>query len=148
MINEYLIHCYLYYVLNESIISDTEFDKLCKGLLARWGVIKGKHKHLIQPADLAAGTGYSIKEYPPDIIRKAKALLGHRAPAVYKPYRVDPGNEQTKLDIQGMSDQMVINLHHDYRLSRNNMRGETTPRTELMIILLKEELVCRKLISQ
>lgn len=147
MIDKYLIHSYLYYVLNESVISDAEYDKLCRELLARWGVIKGKHKHLIKPEDLAAGTGYSITKYPPDIIRAADKLLCKSKP-VANTYRDWPTEEESRESIQGMSDHFVLALHLDYRLSRNNMRGETTYHTERMIKLLEEEIKCRNLISR
>jgi hypothetical protein len=74
-IESYLIHCYLYYALNSPVISDTEFDALCKKLLD-----SGAEHELVSKSDLRAGTGYSIKEYPAEIIEKAEALL-KKAPA-------------------------------------------------------------------
>lgn len=69
-VKEYLIHCYLYYKLDTAIISDTEFDKLCKDLLD-----SGVEHPLVSKDDLAAGTGYSIPEYPPEIIKEAEERL-------------------------------------------------------------------------
>jgi hypothetical protein len=66
----YLIHCYLYYVLNSPVVSDSEFDLLCKNLLE-----EDSDHPLISKEDLRAGTGYSIKEYPKEIIEQAEKLL-------------------------------------------------------------------------
>ena len=69
-VKAYLIHSYLYYKLNEPVISDTEYDMLCKELLN-----SGVEHPLISKEDLAAGTGYSIAEYPSEIIKEAEKLL-------------------------------------------------------------------------
>lgn len=69
-VREYLIHCYLYYKLGAAVISDGEFDTLCKKLLS-----SGIDHPLVSKEDLAAGTGYSIGEYPPEIISEAQSML-------------------------------------------------------------------------
>lgn len=69
-VKAYLIHSYLYYKLNESVISDHEYDKLCIRLLD-----SGVEHPLISKEDLEAGTGYQISEYPPEIIEEANRLL-------------------------------------------------------------------------
>ena len=66
-LNDYLMHCYLYYELNTPVIYDYDFDKLCKDLLEKWDSISHSYKELISKSDLKAGTGYSIKEYPKEI---------------------------------------------------------------------------------
>jgi len=69
-VRQYLIHSYLYYELNESVISDHEYDQLCVELL------KSDVDHpLVDKGNLEAGTGYNIKDYPKDIIEEAKKLL-------------------------------------------------------------------------
>jgi hypothetical protein len=70
LIEEYLIHSYLYYILDTSVISDTKYDMLCKRLLE-----SGIEHPLVDQGDLAAGTGYSIKDYPAEIIWSARELL-------------------------------------------------------------------------
>lgn len=74
-LKEYLIHCYLYYKLNSPVISDSEFDRLCKKLLD-----SGISSELVSEEDLRAGTGYSIKEYPEEVVKAAEELASKPAP--------------------------------------------------------------------
>jgi len=71
-LTDYLIHCYLYYELNSPIIYDYDFDLLCKILLEKWDNINHPYKDLVSKQDLKAGTGYSIKEYPKEVIEEAE----------------------------------------------------------------------------
>ena len=57
----YLMHSYLYYELNEPIISDAEYDELCRELKDKWDSVEHFHKHLIDVNSLGAGTGYQLK---------------------------------------------------------------------------------------
>ena len=70
----YLMHSYLYYVMNEPIISDIEYDELCKELKDKWDSVEHYHKHLIDKQSLGAGTGYQL-EYNKRIEHGALALL-------------------------------------------------------------------------
>ena len=70
----YLMHSYLYYVMNEPIISDMEYDELCKELKDKWDSVEHYHKHLIDKQSLGAGTGYQL-EYNKRIENGALALL-------------------------------------------------------------------------
>lgn len=65
-ISAYLIHSYLYYVCDMSIISDAEYDAICAELLARFDEIEHKHKHLLDKDALRAGSGFHIptQNYP------------------------------------------------------------------------------------
>jgi hypothetical protein len=70
LIKDYLIHSYLYYILDSSIISDGEYDMLCKELL------QSDIEHpLVDKGSLAAGSGFSIIDYPVEIMEEAKELL-------------------------------------------------------------------------
>ncbi len=59
---------YLYYhrPAERAICSDSDFDKICKEALSKWGEIEHMHKHLITEGDLQAGTMFGLKErdYP------------------------------------------------------------------------------------
>ena len=70
----YLMHSYLYYVMNEPIISDMEYDELCKELKDKWDSVEHYHKHLIDKQSLGAGTGYQL-QYNKRIENGALALL-------------------------------------------------------------------------
>ena len=52
----YLMSCYLYYECDKNVLSDTQFDTLCKRLLDNWDSINHIHKHLI---DRRVPNGYS-----------------------------------------------------------------------------------------
>ena len=70
----YLMHSYLYYEMNEPIISDTEYDELCRELKDKWDSVEHFHKHLIDVNSLGAGTGYQVK-YNNRIAMASVALL-------------------------------------------------------------------------
>lgn len=61
-IAKYLMCAYAYYVLDDPLISDTEFDMLGKEILANWDNIEHMHKHLLTKDMLVAGT--YLGEYP------------------------------------------------------------------------------------
>lgn len=67
----FLMSCYLYYQENCHVLTDTQFDALCKELLDNWDLITHRHKHLVSREDLEAGTGYAIK-YPLIVIGAAR----------------------------------------------------------------------------
>ena len=60
-IGGYLIHSYLYYEHGRPVISDAEYDKLCKHILKHYDEIEHPHKKYCRKEDLVCGTGYSIK---------------------------------------------------------------------------------------
>ena len=70
----YLIHSYLYYEKDEPIITDVEYDLICKTLEEKWDQVKHRHKKLINKSSLNAGTGYYIKKYP-EIVKGAAESL-------------------------------------------------------------------------
>ena len=70
----YLMYSYAYYKENESLISDTEYDNICKQIIEKWNNITHWHKSLLTLDALKAGTGYDIK-YPNRVISAAKLLI-------------------------------------------------------------------------
>ena len=70
----YLMYSYAYYKENESLISDTEYDDICKQIIEKWDNITHWHKSLLTLDALKAGTGYDI-EYPNRVISAAKLLI-------------------------------------------------------------------------
>ena len=72
----YLILSYAYYIEDESLVTDTEYDNICRRLLDKFDEMEHRHKHLISKDDLAAGTGYTLtkKDYPQIVIGAAKQL--------------------------------------------------------------------------
>lgn len=64
LISRFLVHSYLYYRLDDSIITDSEFDQLCRSILHNWDTIEHPHKFLITTEDLQAGTGYAAVHNP------------------------------------------------------------------------------------
>lgn len=76
----YLVHCCIYYKLNESIIDDFLFDELASCLRENWHNVEHVHKHLIDYEMLLNGSsGYYIK-FPGIVEGSAKTLLSqHKA---------------------------------------------------------------------
>jgi NAD-dependent DNA ligase len=78
LIRQFLVHSFLYYQLDESIISDENYDRICVQLK---DAIKGQDKYLYQNLIENSlgneGSGFSIhrKNYPPEIISTAFHLL-------------------------------------------------------------------------
>ena len=53
-IGKYLVHSYIYYQLDNSVISDGEYDKMAKHILENWDDLEHPHKHLISKDALQA----------------------------------------------------------------------------------------------
>lgn len=70
MFSHYMMASYLYYNENISPVSDSVFDLWCKHLLNNWDNFEHIHKHHVSKEDMAAGTGFAIKEYP-NIVKHA-----------------------------------------------------------------------------
>lgn len=79
---QFLVHSYLYYFLNENIIDDHKYDKICVRL------VELLHKHPEEAKKLPyydvvggggenSGSGFYILEqdYPPQIVTKAFRML-------------------------------------------------------------------------
>lgn len=56
----FLCASYLYYYLDESVISDQTFDWMCEEMLERWKTIEHPHKVFITKPMLKTGSGHSI----------------------------------------------------------------------------------------
>ena len=59
----YLMASYAYYEEDDPIVSDAEYDTICRMLDENWDTVKHSHKWCVNKEDLKAGTGYSLK-YP------------------------------------------------------------------------------------
>lgn len=73
----YLMTGYLYYQLDESVISDHDFDFICRRLLKEWNTFEHPQKHLITIEALKAGTAFHLKaeDYPLMARHAAEAWL-------------------------------------------------------------------------
>ena len=71
LIPKYLIHSYLYYEQDTNLITDEEFNAICKELLDNFDEIEHPHKHLLDKESLKANTGFTIK-YPSIVKHCAK----------------------------------------------------------------------------
>lgn len=65
-ISAYLIHSYLYYVMDAPVVDDAQYDQICVELLEKFDELKHPHKHLLDKEALRAGSGYHIAtmDYP------------------------------------------------------------------------------------
>lgn len=59
----YMVTSYLYYELSRSLITDHDFDRLCRELAAGWDDFEHQHKSCTDKASMEAATGYANK-YP------------------------------------------------------------------------------------
>ena len=78
LVRQFLVHSFLYYQLDESIIGDHNYDQICIQLKeAVNGQDKYLHQNIIEKSLGAEGSGFSIhkKDYPPQIISAAFHLL-------------------------------------------------------------------------
>ena len=61
LVPHYLIHSFLYYRCDVSIISDHLYDEICQRLYTEWRYVNHIHKHMVDRDMLNAGTGYHLK---------------------------------------------------------------------------------------
>lgn len=79
-IRQFLVHSFLYYQLDESIIGDHEYDMLVTEIK---DIIKNQeenqddyiYKSIIENSLGAEGSGFSIRKYPQEIISTSLHLL-------------------------------------------------------------------------
>lgn len=63
---------YLYYKKDKNVLSDGDYDIMCKLMLNYWKHIKHPHKRLVKKIALQAGTGHQIRKYPTIVIIAAE----------------------------------------------------------------------------
>ena len=81
---QFLVHSFLYYRLNETVVPDEDFDRITAELRQ----LRQKHPkavmpfaELLDPALGAEGSGFQIRQYPPSIVTTAfKLLYAHQSP--------------------------------------------------------------------
>jgi hypothetical protein len=76
LLTHYLIHSVLYYELDESILTDQEFDELHEMLLTYWDQIEHPHKKLIDIELLNSSSSGFYIEFPSMARGAARWLLG------------------------------------------------------------------------
>ena len=74
MVSYYLLASYAYYVLDDPLMSDSDFDTLCKDMLDNFDKLSHPHKHLVAVEALEAGTCL-IREFPNIVKDSAVQLL-------------------------------------------------------------------------
>lgn len=76
----FLMASYMYYIENKSIMSDIEFDTMCRMMLENFDNIDHPHKYLISKDQLIAGTGFDIplESYPQITIHTAWQYVKER----------------------------------------------------------------------
>ena len=78
-IRQYLVHSFLYYQLDVSIISDRNYDQICADLAKL--ISDNSDKNSLPFLDLVKSSldenssGFSISKYPPEIVSAALHLL-------------------------------------------------------------------------
>lgn len=68
----YLMASYLYYIHDESLLSDEVYDEVCARLSYLFKTLTHVHKHKIDSGALKAGTAFHMKEEDyPTIVKSA-----------------------------------------------------------------------------
>ena len=79
LIRQLLVHSYLYYRLDESLISDQQYDDLARGLRQSLAPSDADanlaFKEQLESISGSEASGYSIRQYPAEIISSALHLL-------------------------------------------------------------------------
>lgn len=55
LVPHFLVHSFLYYVMDSAVIQDATFDVIVKTLGEKWDTVEHPHKHLIDPSLLKSG---------------------------------------------------------------------------------------------
>ena len=78
-IRQYLVHSFLYYQLDVSIISDRNYDQICADLAKLISDNSDKNsmpfRDLVKSSLNENSSGFSISKYPPEIVSAALHLL-------------------------------------------------------------------------
>ena len=78
-IRQYLVHSFLYYKLDESIISDRHYDHICADVANLISDNSAKNflpfHDLVKSSLTENASGFSISKYPPEIVSAALHLL-------------------------------------------------------------------------
>ena len=78
-IRQYLVHSFLYYQLDESIISDKHYDHICADVAKLISDNSAKYSlpfhDLVKSSLTENASGFSISKYPPEIVSAALHLL-------------------------------------------------------------------------
>ena len=78
-IRQYLVHSFLYYQLDVSIISDRNYDQICADLAKLISNNPNKNyspfQDLVKSSLDENSSGFSINKYPPEIVSAALHLL-------------------------------------------------------------------------
>ena len=78
-IRQYLLHSFLYYQLDESIIADRYYDEICAEVLQLTETHAGSSfmpfQELVKTSLSKDASGFSVRKYPAEIISSALHLL-------------------------------------------------------------------------
>jgi len=107
LVPRYLVHAYLYYRQNTSLISDHCFDQIARRLHAEWDDVNHPHKELIEHDALLSGANYI--QFPRRIEQAAHYLLDN-PPVETKPQMFDVNKLHKAIDKWSMN-QGELDLH-------------------------------------
>lgn len=85
MQRQFLVHSYLYYSMNESVLEDHDYDRICFKMveLMRQNpeeALKSPYYELCEPCG-DSGSGFYITKYPPEIVTTSlRRLYFHKKP--------------------------------------------------------------------
>ena len=77
-VRQFLVHSFLYYHLGDSVISDTQYDRICqelRALLQQHPQLEVPYRDLTEQALGTEASGYTIRKFPPPLVSSALHLL-------------------------------------------------------------------------
>lgn len=72
----YMMASYLYYERDFSVLTDSDYDRICVLLGENYDKFEHQHKHLVSKSDFSATTGYAIR-YPMVVKMAADYMQQH-----------------------------------------------------------------------
>lgn len=81
LVPAYLLHSLLYYHFDITVISDDEFDQICREIIDNWDECqKHAHAHLLDKEALVAGSGFQlhINDFPSRVTHMAYKIREDR----------------------------------------------------------------------
>lgn len=75
-VEQYLVHSYIYYELDDQLITDWSYDMLCRWMYVNFDALEHPHLGLVDKDALAAGTGHHLMgKFPEDIKQLAAEMM-------------------------------------------------------------------------
>ena len=119
LVSVYLMTSFAYYIFGSSLITDAEFDRLCKRLLDEYSDVTHQHKKYLDLNSLRAGTAFQLKfkDYPSvvraasiDWMEDARSFLLGRGFSSVKVVANNTSELSTAVNLMGLKDHSIVDV--------------------------------------